>query len=53
MNDIQEDKDQQPAPVRKCVKRQVSDQYSCHECGLTWDVNDDDPPICGRTGELA
>lgn len=30
-----------------CKARQYSDQMSCSECGLVWDMNDDDPPECG------
>lgn len=36
-----------------CQARQYSDQMSCAKCGLTWDVNDPEPPICpqaARTG---
>lgn len=29
-----------------CKARQYSDQMSCAACGLTWDVNDPEPPIC-------
>lgn len=31
-----------------CKARQVSDQMSCADCTLTWDMNDPDPPMCGR-----
>ena len=30
----------------KCVARQHSDQMICHQCGLVWDVNDPDRPVC-------
>ena len=30
-----------------CVARQYSDQMQCARCGLTWDVNDPEPPECG------
>lgn len=30
-----------------CEARQYSDQMQCGPCGLAWDVNDPDPPICG------
>lgn len=40
-----------------CKARQYSDQMACSECGLSWDVNDPEPPICGKKtalpGELA
>lgn len=38
------------ATARKyeCRARQYSDQMSCHLCGLAWDVNDQDPPTCGK-----
>ena len=29
-----------------CKARQYSDEMVCHECGLTWDVNDPEPPKC-------
>lgn len=29
-----------------CSARQYSDEMHCHKCGLVWDVNDPDPPIC-------
>ena len=29
-----------------CKARQHSDQMSCDHCGLVWDVNDPDPPVC-------
>ena len=29
-----------------CKARQYSDQMQCATCGLTWDVNDPDPPPC-------
>lgn len=35
----------------KCQARQVSDQMSCSACGLVWDINDLDPPLCGMHGE--
>jgi len=28
-----------------CFARQYSDQMQC-SCGLAWDVNDPDPPVC-------
>ena len=30
----------------KCLARQHSDQMICHQCGLVWDVNDPEPPVC-------
>ena len=32
----------------KCQARQHSDQMICHKCGLVWDMNDPDPPVCRR-----
>lgn len=34
-----------PEP-KACKARQFSDQMSCSACGLTWDMNDPDPPEC-------
>lgn len=31
-----------------CKARQYSDQMSCADCSVTWDVNDPEPPMCGR-----
>lgn len=31
-----------------CDARQYSDQMSCARCGTAWDVNDPEPPKCGR-----
>lgn len=31
-----------------CKARQHSDQMACSECGLAWDVNDPEPPACGK-----
>lgn len=31
-----------------CKARQVSDQMTCHECKLTWDKSDPEPPVCER-----
>lgn len=30
----------------KCQARQHSDQMICHKCGLVWDMNDPEPPVC-------
>lgn len=35
-----------PKPLKPCRARQYADQMSCGACGLTWDVNDPDPPTC-------
>ena len=32
----------------KCLARQHSDQMICHKCGLVWDVNDPEPPVCRK-----
>lgn len=29
-----------------CAARQYSDQMHCAKCGLTWDMNDPEPPKC-------
>lgn len=29
-----------------CAARQYSDQMHCGKCGLTWDMNDPEPPRC-------
>lgn len=34
--------------MKNCSARQYSDQMQCSRCGLTWDVNDPDPPQCLR-----
>lgn len=31
-----------------CQARQHSDQMICAPCGLTWDINDPEPPECHR-----
>lgn len=36
-------------PPRLCRSRRYSDQMQCGPCGLTWDVNDPDPPKCPFT----
>lgn len=38
--------------VVKCLARQHSDQMICHQCGLVWDVNDPEPPVCGRRVDI-
>jgi len=38
---------------RGCDARQVSDQMSCHRCDLLWDINDQDPPKCLTSDEVA
>lgn len=35
-----------------CNARQYSDQMLC-SCGLAWDTNDEDPPICPEDGKPA
>ena len=34
--------------MSRCQARQYSDQMMCGACGLTWDMNDPDPPICNN-----
>lgn len=37
------DLDDQP---KLCQAVQYSDQKHCKRCGLTWDMNDPEPPAC-------
>lgn len=30
----------------RCYARQYGDQMQCGKCGLTWDINDPEPPSC-------
>ena len=34
-----------------CQARQINDEIQCGACGLQWDVNDPEPPPCGRSVE--
>jgi hypothetical protein len=36
--------------LKRCRAYQASDQMAC-PCGLGWDVNDSEPPICPNTGQ--
>lgn len=36
----------------KCEAKQYSDQMCCGRCGLTWDVNDPEPPKCLTTEQV-
>lgn len=29
-----------------CRARRVNDQYHCHACGVQWDIDDEDRPMC-------
>ena len=29
-----------------CKAYERGDQWFCDQCGITWDMNDDDPPEC-------
>jgi hypothetical protein len=31
-----------------CQACRQSDEMACAKCHLRWDVNDPDPPLCGR-----
>lgn len=31
-----------------CHARQYSDEMHCPVCRLRWDVNDPEPPLCGK-----
>ncbi len=35
-----------------CEAYQVSDQMTCTQCSLTWDMNDQDPPECHPRGDM-
>lgn len=35
--------------MKKCQARQVSDQMCCTQCGVVWDINDPEPPVCKNT----
>lgn len=35
-----------------CEARQFSDSMVCERCGLHWDTNDSDPPVCGLSGVM-
>lgn len=40
-----------PKPIDQtgvCQARQHSDQMFCKQCGIGWDMNDPEPPTCGR-----
>lgn len=30
-----------------CAARRQNDQMACGPCGVTWDLNDPEPPSCG------
>ena len=32
----------------RCEAIQYSDQMNCARCGLVWDVNDPEPPVCAK-----
>lgn len=29
-----------------CFARRIGDEFHCEPCGLVWDANDPDPPVC-------
>ena len=29
-----------------CKARRYNDEMQCGQCGLTWDIKDNNPPIC-------
>lgn len=35
------------SPAQGCKAVRELDEFYCHDCGLRWDVKDDDPPPCG------
>lgn len=38
--------------MSNCKARQYSDQMMCGYCGLQWDVNDPDPPLCQTVNKI-
>lgn len=34
-----------------CQARRHNDEMQCHKCGLSWQVNDEDPPQCKPVAE--
>ena len=39
-----------PGSVKRerCLALQYSDQMNCARCNLAWDMNDPEPPECGK-----
>ena len=37
--------------MENCKARQYNDQMICGQCGLQWDIDDEDPPKCMGVGE--
>jgi hypothetical protein len=48
MNELSLKKAANTQAVTKCEARQYSDQMNCTKCGLIWDMNDHEPPRCGK-----
>lgn len=36
----------------RCAAIRMSDQYHCRVCRLVWDVDDQEPPTCGRQSRV-
>lgn len=34
--------------IKPCQARQYSDQMICGKCGVQWDVDDPEPPVCPK-----
>lgn len=39
--------------MRGCKAYERGDQWFCDDCGLVWDINDDDPPPCQQQDKPA
>lgn len=47
------DRDKVSAAAGKCRAAQMADSMRCARCGVQWDVNDPDPPVCSQRAEAA
>lgn len=34
--------------MTRCLARTEGDEMVCRACGLRWDMNDPEPPVCGK-----
>jgi len=32
-----------------CAARRINEQMMCRKCGLQWDIDDPEPPECGKS----
>lgn len=39
-------------PENGCKAKRYSDQMMCGKCGLVWDANDPEPPVCRSNNQL-